>query len=780
MNPNYSVIILMSKNITSLRNYIPFLFGLMVLFGTGCSSTKFVPEDEHLLANVKVKNRGADVRKEQLKPYIRQQENTRLLGVWKFYLGLYNLSGRDGDKGINKWLRSIGEEPVIYDPFLSTQSSRQISLFLQNQGYFQSVVTDTAIHSGKKKVKVTYDISPGKRYHLKNLFYRIEDDSIRKEILNDTLSTFLRPGRPFTVNLHERERERIAENLRSKGFYKFSEEFIYFRSDTTAGNHQVVDSMVVVSPEDVLGYKHHRRFKIDKVLFHIGMGAANAVEADSSNNAVAADTLNYKDIIVVYNDKLSFKPELLFSSSYIHPGDIYNARMVSRTHQLLSGLRLFKYINIRFRETGSFDSDGKPLLDCLIRLSPGKPQSVSFDIEGTNSSGNLGAAGNLTYQHKNLMRGGEFFTFNTRLARQNQFVRSSTEEFNTLELGAEASLVLPRFLLPLRIEQFRQRYNPRTNIGLAYNYQRRPDYTRTIANARLGYNWRSSRYISHSFYPIEFNLVNIPEVNDEFWDRISNTFLRYTYEDHLIMNMNYSFLLNQQVLGQRRDFWYLRANVESAGNLLSSVSGLWNEDSGQDYDELLGIRYAQYVKGDVDLRFNNRLDRYTSLVWRFFAGVGYPYGNLDVLPFEKRYFSGGANSIRAWPVRGLGPGSYNEEGARFYNQTADIKLEFNLEYRFKLFWILEGALFMDVGNIWSIREDASPEGGLFDFGTFAEQLAVGTGLGTRFDFNYFIFRFDAGLKTHDPSLPEGERWIPLNRPWTWDDVGFNFAIGYPF
>lgn len=771
---------LIIKNIGFSRNFIPILTGLVFLFGAGCSSTKFVPEGEYLLTNVKVKNRGADVRKEQLNPYIRQQENTKLLGVWKFYLGLYNLSGRDGDKGINKWLRSIGEEPVIFDPFLATQSSRQISLFLKNQGYFQSSVSDTASFSGKKKVKVTYDINPGNRYFLKDLRYRIEDDTIRDEILRDSLSSFLRPGRPFTVNLHELERERITENLRNRGFYKFSEEFIYFRSDTTVGNHLVVDSMVVVSPEDAFGEKHHRRYKINDVLFHIGIGTADVLDSDSSTQAGGADTLNYKDIFVVFNDELSFKPELLSSSSYIHPGDLYNAGLANRTHQLLSGLRLFKYINIRFRETGRVDEEGTPLLDCLIRLSPGKPQSISFDIEGTNSSGNLGAAGNLTYQHKNLLRGGEFFTFNTRLARQNQFVRTSSEEFNTLELGAEASLVLPRFLLPLRIEQFRQRYNPKTNIGLAYNYQRRPDYTRTIANARLGYNWKSSRYISHSFYPVEFNFVSIPEVNDDFWERIRNTFLRYTYENHLIMNMNYSFLLNQQVLGQSRDFWYLRANVESAGNLLASVSGMWNNNSDQDYDELLGVRYAQYVKSDVDLRFNNRIDRYSSLVWRVFAGVGYPYGNLDVLPFEKRYFSGGANSIRAWPVRGLGPGSYNEEGARFYNQTADIKLEFNLEYRFKLFWILEGALFLDVGNIWSIRADASPEGGLFEVDKFAEQLAVGTGLGMRFDFNYFIFRFDAGFKTHDPSLPSGERWIPLNRPWTWNDVGFNFAIGYPF
>ncbi|MFO8001642.1 MAG: BamA/TamA family outer membrane protein [Marinilabilia sp.] len=761
--------------------FLPVVAGIVILSGGGCSSTKFVPDDERLLTNVRIKNKAPDVSRDDLKPYIRQKENTKLLGFWKFYLGLYNLSGEDDEKGINKWLRKIGEEPVIFDSFLVSQSSEQMSLFLKNKGYFQANVNDSVIYPGNKKARVTYTIDPGPRYHLNKVDYRLEDDSLREEIYTDTLESVLQKGQPFTVDLHEEERKRITRNLRGKGYYKFSEEYIYFISDTTVGDHQVNDSLVVMEPVDISEMEHHRKFRIRDVLFHVGIGSDELLPADSGEVSSKFDTLRYEDVHIIHEDELSFKPQLLTNSTYISPGDLYDARLVDRTHQLLSGLRLFRYINIRFRESGEYSDEGEPLLDCIIRLSPGKHQSFSVDLEGTNSSGNVGAAGNFTYQHKNLLRGGEFFTFNTRLARENQFIRSSDEEFNTLELGAEASMVVPRFWLPLRIEKFRQRYNPKTNLSLAYNYQRRPDYTRTIANARMGYNWRSSRHVEHTFYPVEFNLVNIPELDDDFRDRISDTFLRYTYEDHLIMNMNYSYLMNQQTLGQNRDFWYLRFNIESAGNLLSLASPLWEEENSEnEYNEVLGIRYAQYLKSDVDLRFHNRIDRYSSLVWRFFGGLGVPYGNLNVLPFEKRYFAGGANSIRAWPVRGLGPGSYSEEAYRFYNQTADLKLEFNLEYRFQLFWILEGALFLDAGNIWSIRESSSPEGGLFRPDRFAEQLAVGTGFGTRFDFNYFIFRFDMGLKTHDPSLPSGERWIPLNRPWTWDDVGFNFAIGYPF
>ncbi|MGQ1891685.1 translocation and assembly module lipoprotein TamL [Thermophagus sp. OGC60D27] len=756
------------------------LSGWLLLYLAGCSTTRFVPENEYLLTNVKVKSRVRDITKEKLKPYVRQTENTKLLGFWKFYLGLYNLSGRNEDKGINRWLRSIGEEPVIFDPYLVTQSARQMKLYLNNQGFFQASVNDTVIYQGKKKAKVIYSINPGLRYYLNDVTYSVEDDSIQDAVLGDTLKTFLRKDQPFTVEIHEKERERISKNLRNSGFYKFSEEFIYFVSDTTIGENLVNDSVIVMTPEDISGQKHHQKYRINKVLFQVGIGTDEILKEDSGKISSGFDTLKFEGIQIVFDRELPFKPQLLISSSFIKPGDYYHAARVERTHQSLSSLRLFRYINIRFRETGNTNERNEPLLDCIIGLSPGKPQSFSIDIEGTNSSGNIGAAGSFNYQHKNLLKGGEYFTLNARLARENQFVRSSSEEFNTLEIGGEASVVVPRFWLPLRAREFRQRYNPKTNISLSYNYQHRPDYTRTFANARLGYNWRSSRYISHSFYPLEFNLVNIPKLSDDFKETIKDTYLEYTYEDHLIVGMNYSFLLNQQTLGQSSDFWYFRANVESAGNLLSAIMSPWDEGGSDNYAELFGIRYAQYVKSDIDLRFHNRIDKYTSLVWRLFAGVGLPYGNLNVLPFEKKYFSGGANSIRAWPVRSLGPGSYSEKEYRFYNQTGDIKLEMNLEYRFKLFWVLEGALFLDAGNIWGIRESSSPEGGLFEADKFLEQIAVGTGIGARFDFNYFIFRLDMGLKTRDPSLLEGERWIPLNRPWEWTDASFNFAIGYPF
>ena len=445
----------------------------------------------------------------------------------------------------------------------------------------------------------------------------------------------------------------------------------------------------------------------------------------------------------------------------------------------MSGLRIFKSINIRFREiNGVYDKNGNKQIDCIIHLIQGDDISHAFDIEVTNSAGNFGAAGGFNFQHKNIFRGAELLSVSARIARQDQYVYKSEKLFNTLETGGETSIVFPKFLLPIRIEKFRQRYNPYTNMSVSYNYQRRPDYTRTIANARIGYLWRSSRTTSHNFSLFDLNFVNIPHISTDFKNMIDSTFLHNIYQNHFILNSNYTITYNRQPLGRNTSFWFVRYNIEIAGNLLNLVVPLVSK-SQEDYYSMFGVRYAQYIKNEIDIRYNQRVNRLTSIIYRIFTGVAIPYGNLDVLPFSKRYFSGGAYSLRAWPVRGVGPGFVQNDFSKFDNQTADIKLEANVEYRFKLFWVLEGAFFLDAGNIWDIRKNNAREGGLFKFDEFYKQIALGTGFGTRFDFNFVLFRIDFGLKLYDPSELQGVRWRPF-AGYTSNDFAFNFAIGYPF
>ncbi len=760
---------------------------LLLVFGLyGCRSTKYVANDELLLNRVQIKTSSSkDISKTELKSYLRQDANHRILGTFRFYLGIYNLSNINKENKINKGLRKMGEPPVIYDSMLVDKSVEQMTLYLNNQGYFLANVEGTTKTKRKKKVKVIYSIDPGTRYTLKELYYQIEDTAVKPFVMADTMRAALRKNRGFTLDAHNRERSRIARRLQNQGFYNFSKEYIYFIADSTIGNYQINDTLVLVRPsEQVAGRDengNHARYKINNVNFQIG---EDFKLDDDSDYFSQLDTINYEGNNIIFKGKPLFRSSVLTNSSLINSGDYYQLDLVDKTQSLLGGLRLFKFINIQFDELDNKkDSAGNYLLDCYINVVPTTFQSVGFALEGTNSSGNLGAAGNINYQHKNIFKGAELFSLNARISRQNQFVNrgSFSERFNTLEAGGETSVVFPSFIVPFKIEKFRQKYNPKTTIALSYNYQERPDYTRTIASSRLGYVWKSGSQSSHSLFPLDFNLVKIPYVDERFKAIIDNTFLKHTYENHLILNLNYSYLFNQQEARRRfRPFWYLRFTAESGGNTLDALSSLWTDKSEEGYGTLLGVRYAQYVKSDIDLRYHKPLSRSTSITYRVYTGVGLPYGNLDVLPFEKRYFAGGANSVRAWPVRALGPGSFKDIDAYFYNQTADIKLEANVEYRFKLFWVLEGAFFVDAGNIWNISPSGSLDGGLFEWDKFYKQFAVGTGFGTRFDFNFFIFRIDTGLKLYDPALNEGERFIPFNRGFVRNDVAFNFAIGYPF
>jgi outer membrane protein assembly factor BamA len=771
------------KQKTLLRINILLLIGI----SWGCSSVKFVPEGQYLLQKNIIKHDAKGISNEQLESLVRPRENKTVFGFWRFHLGMYNVSGRDSSKGFNKWLKRIGEAPVIYDEYQIDKSREQLRQYLQNRGYFDAVVTDTVIVDEKKRrVKVEYDITSGKRSYIHQLGYKIFDDSIRRLVYADTVNSLLRGQKPFDVDIFDKERERVTRLLNSHGYYNFSKNYIYFLADSSESSYMIRDTMVILGvyqqlPDGRDTVVPHTKFKVDEVYFFVDFNPQEAL-LDESGYITKFDTIFYKGYYFLYRKKMKFKPDVLINSTYIVPGQLYDIEKVSQTQTLITELKLFRYINIKFDEIeGKTDKAGRKYLKCYIQLTPSKPQSYALELEGTNSSGNLGAATNIKYQHKNFLKGAEIFNVRYRFSFQNQSSRGDKNNFNILETGFDAGLTFPKFLVPFRVEGFRRRYHPRSSINLGVNFQRRPDYTRTIATSKLSYDWRSSDRISHIFSILDFNLVWVPFISEDFWDYIEDTFMRYSYEDHLILNTNYTFIYNGQVLGKSNNFWYFRGYAESSGNLLDGLVKMFTKGTPDDgYYKLFGIRYAQYVKADVDIRYHHFLNTGNSFAYRCFLGVGYPYGNLNVLPFEKMYFAGGANSIRAWPVRGLGPGEFKEDQLEYYNQTADIKLEFNAEYRYKLFWILEGALFVDMGNIWSIRSESSPEGGLFRFNEFYKQIAVGLGTGLRFDFSYFVFRFDVGIKAIDPSMPLGKRWVLGTTPLTWNDFGFNFAIGYPF
>jgi len=777
---------------------------ICLLFISGCSPTKYVPEGEYLLNRYKVDSKNRNLKKDDLERAIKQKPNKRILGL-KFHLSLYNLSKKDKDTRINRWLRTIGEEPVIYDEFQTDKSSQQLKEVSSQKGYFNAVVEDTVTFR-KKKAKVNYSIQANKPYRVRQVHYNFEDTTLRGIVLADTLESLIKEGTRYDVEVLQNERNRLEKLLKDEGYYTFSKHYVYFEIDSSLQSNRL-DVYIGIKQfqQNTGGYRYvtvpHEKHVINRVYVYSNYDPQLALtDPEAYNNSL--DTTEYEGLyFITSNREEVVKPKVVVQSNYIQEGDLYNLTNVKQTNTHLSSLQVFRLINIQFRE-GPENRDGEyQPLDCIIQLAPFTQQSYTVELEGTNSAGNLGGAVNLLYQHRNLFKGAEVLNLKLKGALETlteDYVDSLKLDFkNTIELGAELNLTFPKFLLPfLEAERFVKKYNPKTTFSIAYNYQRRPVYTRTLASASIGYTWYSPGFSSHVIRPVDINAVQIERILESFEERIKGTYLENSYQPVLINGINYTYVFNNQDLNKKQDFIFLRTNAEAAGNLMYAINQAAgtkkNDSTGY---KLFGLEYAQFVKGDFDIRYNKVINGGNDLVYRVSVGVAYPYGNSTSIPFTRQYFTGGANGIRAWHVRSLGPGSTEASENIFFNQTADIKLEANLEYRFKLFWILEGAMFLDAGNIWTIKKNKNlPERydgvdpALFEWNRFYKELAVGTGLGLRFDFSFFIFRLDVGLKVRDPGdVYDGDvklnttKWIPWDRKLSFrDDFTFHIAIGYPF
>ncbi|MDA3779353.1 MAG: BamA/TamA family outer membrane protein, partial [Bacteroidales bacterium] len=532
---------------------------------------------------------------------------------------------------------------------------------------------------------------------------------------------------------------------------------------------------------DSLIFDNHYKYKINKVYIY-----TNFVPNDVLSNGdyfTNCDTTIVDSIFFIHKSDVKFKPAVLLQSNFIQPGGYYDLRNVDRTYKHFNSLRLYRLINIQFLEQDSLFNDSlkTAYIDCKIQLTKFELQSYTIETVGTNSSGNMGVGGNLIYANKSLFGGAEYLDLKLKGSIEALDDNQSSRIDRTIELGGDVTINIPKFMLPIfEVETFSKKYNPKTSISLGYNYQDRPDYTRTIANFSFGYDWHGNKFNHHFIKPLELNAVKIPYKTNDFDQYISSTFLESSYKNHFVSVTSYSFIFNNQNIKKNRDFYFCRLNAEVSGNVLNSIYKLTNTTRVDGSYNIFGMPFSQYFKTDIDFRYHQILNEENNFAYRLFAGVGMPYGNSDALPFEKKYFSGGANSIRGWNVRDIGPGAYKgNDDLKYPNQTADIKLEANVEYRFKLFWILEGALFLDAGNIWTIKKDLR-EGAMFKFNNFYNEIAVGTGFGTRFDFSFFVFRLDIGLKLCDPALDINKRWIPNNRTFERDDITFNIGIGYPF
>lgn len=751
-----------------------------------CSATKFVPDGSYLLDEVKIHTDNKEIKPSDMRLYVRQNPNSKWFSTIKTQLYVYNWSGRDSTKWFNRFLRKIGDAPVIYNESDAIRSQEEIAKAVQNLGYMGASVKRTT-KTKKKKLKLFYEITSGKPYIVRTLKYDISDKKIAEYLRNDSTQSMLREGMLFDVNVLDAERQRITDYLLCNGYYKFNKDYITYTADTARNTHQVDLTLHLLPYKTYVGDtpKEHFQYKINKINF---ITDYDVLQSSALSSIEINDSLHYNGFPIYYKDKLYLRPKVLVDNLRFASGDLYDERNVQKTYTYFGRLSALKYTNIRFFETQNGDSTQ---LNCYVMLTKSKHKSISFELEGTNSAGDLGAAASVSFQHRNLFRGSETFMVKFRGAYEAiSGLQPGYKNHNYTEYGVETSINFPNFLFPFLTSDFKRRIKATTEFGLQYNYQLRPEFSRTIASASWSYKWMQKQKIQHRIDLLDISYLYLPWISSQFQEDYinkdkDNYILKYNYENRLIVRMGYNYsynsaggaLVNNTIT---TNSYSIRAGFESASNILYGISKMINMRKNKDGEyAILGIPYAQYLKGDFDFAKNIIIDHRNSLAFHAGIGIAVPYGNAKVVPFEKRYFSGGANSVRGWSVRNLGPGSFAGDG-NFMNQSGDIKLDASIEYRTRLFWKFRGAAFIDAGNIWTIREYENQPGGVFEFDKFYKQIAVAYGLGLRLDLDFFVLRFDGGMKAINPKYKKAKERYPIIHPRFSRDFAFHFAVGYPF
>lgn len=804
-----------------------------------CGVTKNLKEDEQLLYSSTLKvDRPQDIKIEELQTNISQKPNRKLFFFFPTYLWVYNLYKTENVEQRNQKKRlkleaknakrtakgkqereykpvwgdrirnGIGEKPVIFDSLEMERSVTQMKLYLEQAGYYRSTietdVKNTRLYHRNKKLKATYKVKIGPPTVINKFNFKIEDYDIYQknaEIVNGTL---LHKQDPLNIETLEKERERLTIAMRNSGYYYFSQDYVSFEVDTNQAPQQAQVKEILENPyeqfqtangSDSLVVQKHLKYRIRDIYINA------SYDPRFPNNV--EDSLHTQGYIFTNKAQLRYKPKMLLKSIFIRPGTDYSLEAQEYTYRRLNALRNFRFVNIRY-----VDVPGTNELDCYINLTPALPQSLAVESEGTNTGGNLGIAGSLNYTHRNIFKGTEQLGIKLRGGFESQPTTNTggSEEdgsavtigdlklFNTIEYGIDFSLNIPELLIPKNIYTFKlpNYENPKTIFNVNFNFQQRPDYTRSLINGSYAYQWNALTKQTNFFtiQPVGVSLIKIDK-SQEFQDRldeINNPFYTSTYSDQLIVGTKSTYTWTNQNLRLNRNFAYNRVQAETAGNALVLANNLLGTEKVDGYYEIDSIQFAQYIKFDNDFRWYNVLTQNSKAVYRIYAGVGFPYGNLNVMPFDKSFFAGGSNDIRAWTARSLGPGSMPDSLKQGIDQVGDIIIEFNMEYRLKLTPTLEGALFADIGNIWLHPRDDRPEEAHFQLDDFYKEFAIGIGPGLRFDFSFLLLRLDLGFQFHDPAQAPGERWVfqpkdkynaVHNRDYTLQYT-LNLGIDYPF
>ena len=718
---------------------------------SSCDGTKFVEGNDLLLSQNNVVSSDKNVSVHGLSSYIRQKTNTKWFSTLKVPLGIYSMAGRDTTKAINRRLKKWGEAPVVLDSSLVAVSCNNLQGVMQNRGYLDAEVMPI-ITTKNKRATVTYYVTPNQQYTLRSVKFDIADSRIDTLLRNNyPLDKDFKIGDKFSINELYSARNKITTWLNDHGYYYFNKENITFFADSSK-----VDKTVDITM--LLGL--YRKSSRDSLAQH------------------PCYTIRNVDYSPIPGQELNIRQSTLESNNLIESGDLYSSKKVQQTYNKYARLKAIRSTNIHFNEVP--DSN---LLDVNIQVARRKPHSIQIQPEGTNTSGDFGAALSVTYENRNIFHGSEQLSVQLRGAFEAIRGLEGYENSNYWEFGAETKLTFPKFIMPWLSRKFHRSHDATTEFPITYNIQSRPEFHRNVLTTSWRYRWNSyNGRVWYVFDLLDLNFIKMPWISETFRrDYIDsetrrNAILRYNYEDLFIMKIGFA-------INYSDEHNLLRTNVETAGNILYGLANAFDfkrNDLGQ--YKVANVAFAQYVKFDADYTHLFKLDHRNTLALHSRIGIAIPYGNSSMIPFEKHYFAGGANSVRGWNVRTLGPGGFIGTDGRidFINQTGDIKLDLNAELRTDLFWKFQGALFIDAGNIWTIRTYNDQPDGYFKLKSLYDEMAVSYGVGLRLNFDYFILRLDLGMKAINPAYTNNEEHFPIAHHNFSRDYALHFAVGLPF
>ena len=720
-----------------------FLVFLLSLLLFSCSTTRVLDDGQYRLTKNKVNVTGGDksFNPGELNSYIKQKP-----GSWNPLLCVYNWSGKKNNTLMDKFFRKIGNAPVIYDADLLESSAENIANHLEYIGYYGSSV-DADIAVRKKKVTAVYNVSLGKRYVIDSLELSLpERGEFAADFLADTAMTTVRKGSFLSESALEKESERASARLKGMGYYDFSKNNWFFEADTSSHDGKA----------------------------RLRMSVREYTRSQTPRDAEEIKKFTFGRVGISIPEDFRIKESVLTGLNTVRPGEPYLETTVTNTYNRMSSLSSLGGVTISLTKADS------ARVDCDINLAPARQQGFKFNLEASsNSSGLIGISPELSFFHRNIFHGGEML--NLSFMSDIQF--KPGKYVGSKIFGVSAGLTLPRFV-GIPGSRFKG-IVPRTEIKASYNHQDRTEYSRRIISASYGYSGTVKK-LNYQIFPVQLKIVRLFHMDQEFYNTLSgNPFLMDAYQNHFDLGLgSVLYYTTNSDTNPKTDYHYAKVDFDIAGNVLSAFKSYMKKDATGS-SMIWNTPYSQYVRGELTLGrtwFFGRGDK-LSLATRLQGGAGYAYGNSDALPFEQHFFAGGANSLRGWQVRSVGPGLAKKETSfKVPNQSGDMKLEANVEFRYPLFWKFSGATFVDAGNIWTFQAGESSDSGkgrlLAD--TFFQSIAANWGLGLRLDLSVILVRLDMGIQIHDPAMDDGQRWISPDKWLRGDNFAVHFGVGYPF